>query len=199
LLPSPQTVIADYFRDSTFWISNKYNSHNNLTCLDGVEKLWAKCLLAQVFHVYPQLSGHFERVRDVLHFDTFFGDQDAYDIELVRLAGASVAVDPDVGAAGEFALFLEVHGFDGITELISAPRFHFDERDGVVAFGDEVDIAMAVAESARENAIAVFDEPSFGDAFAECAELLIVLAHGRQARGDRLLGVTVFLRASAFC
>ncbi len=129
--------------------------------------------------------------------DSAFGHQDAHDVELIQFAVAPVAVDPDAGAAGELPLFAVVDRFNWITELVSFARFHFDECDRRIALCDEIDIAPTVAKSAGEDAIAVFDEPSFGDAFAECAEALVVCGHGGESTGGHEMRVTARFRTAS--
>lgn len=134
--------------------------------------------LTPLFHINPQASGSVEGIRDVLDFYRIGGDQDANDIELIQLSSAAVAVNPDLGALGQFALFAVMYGFDGIAEFIAFARFHFDEGDVVLALRDEIDVAAAEFESAGEDGVAVLAEPAFGDAFAELAECLVVCGHG---------------------
>lgn len=89
---------ADYFFDSACSYLDNVLLSLTLSGLDGVESLWICVSLTPLFHIYPQSSGSVEGIRDVLNFDRIGGDQDANDIELVRLADAPVAFDPDLGA-----------------------------------------------------------------------------------------------------
>lgn len=113
----------------------------------------------------------------MLHEDPLPCDQHPNDIEPIRFFRATVTVDPDARTASEFSLLAIVHRFDRITELRTAARFHFDERDECIATHDEIDIAVSVAEATIHDAPAFAREPSLCDAFSEFADTLIVLGH----------------------
>jgi hypothetical protein len=113
----------------------------------------------------------------MLHEDALPRDQDPDDIEPIRFLRATVTVDPDARTASEFSLLAIVHCFDRITEIRTAARFHFDERDECIATHDEIDIAVSVAEATVHHAPAFAREPSLCDAFSEFADTLIVLGH----------------------
>lgn len=118
----------------------------------------------------------------MLDQDPFTGHQDPHDVELIRLPIASVAVDPDVGAPSQFALFSVMYGLDRVAKLIPFAGFDLDEGDGGVALGNEVDVTAAVPKAPREDAPSFAGEPSFGDPFAEFAEALVVGRHAGQGR-----------------
>ena len=98
-------------------------------------------------------------------------------VEAVGLAGSAMAVDPRLRGLREFALLAMIHGFDGIAEVVARARLHLDERDEIVVLRDEIDIAAAAAEAAREDSPARALEPAGGDALAEFAELVGGLGH----------------------
>ena len=126
--------------------------------------------------------------------------QDPDDVELIRLSDSAVTVDPDLRRSRQFALLPVIHCLDRVAELSAFPRFHFDEGDRALAFGDKVDVAPTITESAVDDPPSLADEPAFGDPFAELTEALVVLCHGRQARARRGGGVTDVLRtASVHC
>jgi hypothetical protein len=126
-----------------------------------------------------------ERVLDMLHQDPFTVHEHAHDIEPVRLVGTTVTIDPDVRALREFALFSVIHGLDGITELTSLPRLHFDEGDELVTLGDEVDITAPVPKTPIHDPPSLSGEPSGRDPLANVAEALVVLAHGAEGIDTR--------------
>lgn len=153
-----------------------------------MERLCTTETFPQPIHAHERLvhsSSHPKRVLDVLHEHAFALNQHADDIEPIRFLRATVTVDPDARAASEFALLAMVHGFDGITELRAATRFHLDERNQRIATNDEIDIAVPVAEAAVHDAPAFAREPSLCDAFSEFADTLIVLGHASKLRVAR--------------
>lgn len=138
------------------------------------------------FRSYPH-SRDPKRVLHVLHKDPLPCDQHPNDIEPIRFFRATVTVDPHAGTASEFALLAIVHRFDRITELRTAARFHFDERDECIATHDEIDITVSAAEATVHDAPAFAREPSLCDAFSEFADTLIVLGHATNVRGSSRL------------
>src|SRR5690349_3167646 len=88
-----------------------------------------------------------------------------------------MAVDPRLRGLRELALLAVIDRFDGIAELVAGARFHFHERDQVIALRDEIDVAAAGAEAAGDDAPAGALEPSRRDALAEFAEVVGGFGH----------------------
>lgn len=124
----------------------------------------------------------------MFHEDTPFGDQHPENIEPILLPDASVAVDPDPSGARQLTLLSMMYGLHGITEVVALPRLHFHERDRAFPFGHKVNVAPTVAEAAIDDPPSVADEPTFGDAFAELSEALVVCRHGREDTGGGARG-----------
>jgi hypothetical protein len=81
-----------------------------------------------------------------------------------------VAIDPGLRGLRELALFAMVHCFNWIAEIVAGSGFHFYKRDEIFALRDEINVASARAESARENSPAGLFEVAGGDALAEFPE-----------------------------
>ena len=77
--------------------------------------------------------------------DVYFlvSHEHADDVKSILFPGPSVAVDPRLRRFCEFPLFPAMHGFDGITERITAARFYFDKRDHSAPLHHEIDIAVS--------------------------------------------------------
>lgn len=103
------------------------------------------------------------------------GQQDPHNIELVRLAVTSVTINPDVRAPRQLTLFSVMYGLYRVAELVTFAGFDLNERDGGLTLGDEIDVAVAVLEAAREDSPTLLGEPALGDSFAELAEALVVV------------------------
>ena len=97
-------------------------------------------------------------------------DENAHDVEAVVCAGLAVAIDPAMGRLRERALLAVIDCFDRVAKFGGPSRFDLDERDEFVAFGDEIDVAAAGAEPAREDLPAALFKPAGRDALAEFAE-----------------------------
>jgi hypothetical protein len=107
------------------------------------------------------------------------------DIKSVLFPAPSVAVDPSLSRFREFPLFSPMHGFDGITERITAARFYFDKRDHSTPLHHEIDIAMPRAISSCDRPPSTPLEPARSDAFAEFTE--VVRCFGHAVRIPRLV------------
>lgn len=177
LLSSPWDGVADYFPNGDFLILHKRMQQKVLHCVSAVEYMWSSAISRQVIHSYPHSLRHVERVRHVLHEDPLSRQKDAHHVELVRLAVAPVAVDPDPRRARELALLSVMYRFHRIAELVALARFHFDEGDGTRPFRHEVDVSPSVAEPAVQDPPALTNEPAFGDALTQVTEALVVLSH----------------------
>jgi hypothetical protein len=127
-----------------------------------------------------------KRPRHVPHVYAPVLDQHPHDIEPVALPYTSMPVYPCLSRFREFTLFSPMNGFDRITEFISVARFHFDERDESVTFGDDVDIPAPRAKTPRENFPAGFFQPAHRDALTKFAEGVGLSSHATnvRARGD---------------
>jgi hypothetical protein len=99
----------------------------------------------------------------------FLSHQNANNVESVRFAGLTVAAYPHFGRSDQFPAFPPVNGFDGGSEFVARARLHFDEGDGAGPFGDEVYVAVAVAEAALEYTPSLPLKPSLGDSLASDA------------------------------
>jgi hypothetical protein len=100
-------------------------------------------------------------------------DENADDVEPIRLGRPAVAVDPDVGRASQLLLFLPVDRFYRIPELTPAARLDLDERHETLAFDDQIDVSMSVAKSALNDPPAVPTKPPLRDSLSELPECLL--------------------------
>jgi hypothetical protein len=69
-------------------------------------------------------------------------------------------------------LFLPVHRFDRVSELLSASSLYFDERHEPFPLDHQIDVAVPVPESALDHPPSVPPKPSFRDPLPQLPELL---------------------------
>jgi len=123
-----------------------------------------------------------ECVFHMLHADALPCDQDPDHIEPIGLRLPPVPVDPDLGALGQFTLFSAVDRLDRVPEFGALAGLHLDEGHHPVALRDEVDVAPPVHEAMIDDPPSPLGEPPGGNPFSECAEALVVCAHGPKMR-----------------
>jgi hypothetical protein len=108
----------------------------------------------------------------VSYADPFTVDENANDVEAIRLQRPAVPVDPNPSRTRQLLLFSPVDRFDGISELAAAARLDLDEGHETLPFDDEIDVPMPVAEPALDDAPTLPPEPPFRDPFPELPECL---------------------------
>ena len=104
-----------------------------------------------------------KRVLDVADSDSLTLDQNADHVEPIGIVRPAVAGDPDARRASQLLLFPPVDRFDGTAELVPASSLDLDERHHPVPLDDEIDVAMAGAEPALNDAPPALPEPSLRD------------------------------------
>jgi len=105
-----------------------------------------------------------KRVLDVLNPDFFGLEDDANDVEPVRVTGLLEAGHPDLRRPGELALLPPVDGADGTAEVGRGASLHLDKSDSpAVALrpdGHKVDVATTVPEPSVGNLPTMYREPA---------------------------------------
>lgn len=108
----------------------------------------------------------------------FLLDENADNVEPVRLIRPPVPVDPDEGGPGELALFPPPDGLDGLAELRPSPGLHFHERHEPVALHDQVDVTVPAAEPAHQHPPAFLLQPSLRYSLSQFSERHSLGRHG---------------------
>jgi hypothetical protein len=118
-------------------------------------------------------------------------------VKPILFPAPSVAINPALRRLREFPLFFTMHGFDGITERITAARFYLYKRDHSIPLHHEIDIAVAGTISPRDRSPSTPLEPARSDAFAEFTEVVRCVGHSAMIARTALATVTELFRGGA--
>jgi hypothetical protein len=89
-----------------------------------------------------------------------------------------VATYPHPRRTDQFPPFSPVYGFNRSAELNPGAGLHFNKGDCARAFGDQVQVAVAVPETALEHPPALSLEPPLGDSLPADTQYLVMRRHG---------------------
>jgi len=84
-------------------------------------------------------------------FETALEDGDQVDLKIITVK--TVFGDISLGGGNKIHLFPAIDFFGRMSELRTAGAFDFDECDGIVFLGDQVDLLMRCLPVAFENGI----------------------------------------------
>lgn len=94
------------------------------------------------------------------------------DIEAIMVIRASVAIDPDAGRPPQLPLFAEVDSLHGIPKSQPPARLHLHERHGTTLLHHEIDIPVAIPESALNQPPAPAPEPPLRHTLPQLSQYL---------------------------